>query len=222
MRERLEDPEFKQAYLAKLSATKRRSDWTDYAALTRAALQWRKDNPRKAYKIGYRNVRIATKHQNRRFTAKDDKTGSYGRLWINNEKVLSARRSYFGKKSQKAFFNSMPPDRRQEETNKRRRIMTRTWAMKHEELIERSKEGVRRILQNTSVKAVYDARIKRASMFVDRKKQGAAASAGLKAYWIRIKSDPIKYKELMDGKRVKLRDAMLRHHKRRAEASVLE
>jgi hypothetical protein len=221
MRRRLEDPVFKEKYIATLSSTKKHADWSDYAALTAAMLQWRKNNPRYAYKIGYRSVRIATKAQNRPFTAKDDKSGWYGRLAIDSERVLSARRSYFGRINTKKWWSEMTEKDRASSSYRRSKQIAHIWQNDYDGMCKKISEGVKKSYKNNPNRLqAAIANIEKAKSKVDKKKQGAAASKGLKEYWVKIKSDPIAYKELMDAKREKLREAGLRYYQRRAAEKI--
>ncbi|WIF95090.1 GIY-YIG nuclease family protein [Caminicella sporogenes] len=55
------DPSAREAYLKKLSETKKKNDWTDYEELSKKAQKWREENPKLAYKLSYRAIRIARK-----------------------------------------------------------------------------------------------------------------------------------------------------------------
>ncbi|WP_461206097.1 GIY-YIG nuclease family protein [Clostridium sp. DL1XJH146] len=57
------DPEARKAYIKKLSEIKKSRDWTNYEQLTQKALEWRKENPKIAYKMTYRAIRIANKQR---------------------------------------------------------------------------------------------------------------------------------------------------------------
>lgn len=66
------DPSKREAYLEKLSKTKKDADWTDYDDLQKKAEQWRKEHPREAYKQSQRAIRIARRM--RADTSSDDET----------------------------------------------------------------------------------------------------------------------------------------------------
>lgn len=228
MRERLKDPKFRATYLAKLSNVKKNADWTDYAALTKATLDWRKRNPRLAYKIGYRNIRLATKAQNRVFTASHDKDGTFGRFPIDSVKVLEARRRYLYKRLTQEMW-----DARSEEDRR--------------EIGRRISVGAKAALKkDPKRKAANDLRLASHRATMDRAVQGPAASRGLKAWWAKLKTDPERFaahiraradkakisnklwwdrvkadpgeKEMLERKIAKFKATMhLRHPKRRAE-----
>lgn len=53
------DPTARAKYIAKLSEVKKANDWTDYADLAAKGAKWRKDNPRLAWSMSWRGIRIA-------------------------------------------------------------------------------------------------------------------------------------------------------------------
>lgn len=55
------DPKARELFLKKLSEVKKSNDWTDYEQLVQKSQEWRKENPKKAYKLSYRAIRIANK-----------------------------------------------------------------------------------------------------------------------------------------------------------------
>lgn len=58
-----EDPEARKEYIKKLSDIKKSRDWTDYEHLAQKGLEWRKENPKEAYKMSYRALRIANRQR---------------------------------------------------------------------------------------------------------------------------------------------------------------
>lgn len=55
------DPKAKKRYLEKLSNVKLSNDWTDYEQLGKRNREWRKENPKEAWKLTYRGLRLARK-----------------------------------------------------------------------------------------------------------------------------------------------------------------
>ena len=53
------DPKGRATYLKKLSDIKKANDWSDYESMSASALNWRKENPKKAYRLTHRASRIA-------------------------------------------------------------------------------------------------------------------------------------------------------------------
>ena len=45
---------------------------------------------------------------------------------------------------------------------------------------------------------------------IDREKQGAAASAGLKRYWAELRKDPVRYQEYINNRRIQQKAAFER------------
>ena len=200
MRERLKDPAFREVYLKLLSDTKKANDWTDYALMSSARAAWRRENPRIAYKNSRRCARISAKLQGNSLSKGEDVVGTYGRLWINSVRVRDARKAYFARIAKQKTWDEMTSDRKSE-------ICAKMSASNKEKM--KDPKNYAQAVANMS----------KARDAVDRTKQAAGASAGLKAYWARVKSDPVAYKELMDAKRIKLSKALLRHYQRRAEES---
>lgn len=203
-RARLADPAFKTAYIQKLSAVKKSRDWTDYVAMTKANLKWRRANARQAYYASRRAARLATKAQGRVWMGGPGVIlGYYDRFYIDTPAVLEARRSHFHKR--RARF---------------------IWANRSEEdkaaLSATMSEAARRTFADSSVRRANNAKqLGSARAGIDRVKQGKAASAGLKAWWAEIKKNPEAYAKLMEQKRAKLKArANLRHSKRGTTESV--
>ena len=67
------NPEKRKIYLKKLSEVKKSRDWTAYGAMTKAAKKWRKENPKTAYKLACRALRVAAKTQKGNKVFKKDK-----------------------------------------------------------------------------------------------------------------------------------------------------
>jgi hypothetical protein len=57
------NPELKKKYIQKLSDVKKENDWSDYKLMSEQNETWRKENPRLAYKMSYRAIRIASRNQ---------------------------------------------------------------------------------------------------------------------------------------------------------------
>jgi len=187
LRKKLEDPVWRADYLAKLSAGIRtgkvRDDWEPTRA---AAREWRRAHAKQAYQSSRRAVRIAATSQGRLWTGGPGEVkGSFGRLWIPGEAVLRARRQYLYRKKAVAQWAARSPDD------------VADVSAKISVALSEHHKGPGKDARN--------AQIAQARASIDRKVQGAAASAGLKAWWAEIKKDPVAYKELMDGKRAKLR-----------------
>jgi group I intron endonuclease len=186
MRERLKDSAFRDQWVERI-----REAWfakpRDISKQLAAAAQWRKDNPRRSYETARRNIRVAVKSTGREWTGGPGVVlGTFGRLWIPSDKVAAARHAWYFRQQAKAQWA-----RRSEEE---RRDVGRKIAA-----------GVSEHNRRPEVRAELVAHLDRARDKIDRSKQGPAASRGLKAYWARVKADPVAYAALMEAKKVKLR-----------------
>lgn len=179
MRARLADPEFKAGYLARLSAVKKSRDWSNYKALSESALAWRRANARVAYAHSRRAARIATKSQGHPWAGVPGLVpGTFGRLHIPTAAVESARRAYFTRKRATEQWALRTDGDREQVAAKISASQTAHWASLDE-----------------AARAEKEAQVARARSKIDRKKQGAAASAGIKAWWVELRSDPVRYAE---------------------------
>lgn len=173
------NPELKKVFLAKLSAIKKANDWSDYKTLAEQHLAWRKQNPKIAYRLSHRAIRIANKsQQGKRNTPPADTRSMIEKLrWKHN-------RSKATHLSAKAL-----------------------WARRTEEEIKDvsakiSKSAKERMAGKTAEEKAEITRRARAG--IDRSKQGPAASKGIKNFWIELKKDPVKYKTYMDARTASL------------------
>lgn len=172
------NPAARLAYLAKLSAAKLAEDWSDYAELSRRAQEWRKANPREAYRMTYRAIRMALKAQ-ARTPAPADTRGLKERLMWKHKRASKTRenalRLWAGRTdAQRADVGQAIS------TNQRTR-----WAT------------VTDLSQRASLTASARAAI-------DRSTQGPAASAGLKRFWDDLRADPARYEQYMAARKATL------------------
>lgn len=178
LKAKMADPVWKAAYLEKLRQVCADRVFSPKAHAAGAA--WRAANPRRMWQIGYRASRCAAVGRSKA----DPRFGPWGRLMIPGKRVLSARQSYFHKRN-----------------------VTAVWA--------RRDEDDRRVIGakiGASVAASHAANPERsrasaaaARRHIDRKKQGPAASRGLKAWWAALKADPARYAAHMAGKKPRAR-----------------
>lgn len=172
------DPEARAAYIAKLSETKLANDWVDYEAFIKKSQRWRKDNPKQAYKSSMRAIRIANR----------------GRDMSPATEELSLKERLYRKHKNGEF---------------RSKYVTKMWSERTEDV---KKDVFDKISATTRAKHASKSEdelremTSKARNSIDRVKQGAAASKGIKAYWVRLKEDPVAYKAAMD-QRVKTRRA---------------
>jgi hypothetical protein len=85
-----ENPEAREAYLKKLSEIKKSRDWTDYEQLAQKALDWRKVNPKAAYKMSCRAIRIANRQRNI-VLQKDDRPKKEKLMWKYKRNVMTRK-----------------------------------------------------------------------------------------------------------------------------------
>ena len=173
------DPEKLCEYLQKLSKRKKENDWTNYEELASKALKWRKENPRLAYKMSYRAIRIATKAQGRSMHEKR-----------NDEQLPLKERLLRKHKLGKV----------------KSRYVKEVWRKRSQE----EKDGVRKKISDTHkqkkasmTKEEKSIMTLKARESIDRKKQGAAASRGLKKFWEELRKDPQKYQKYIDSRKRK-------------------
>lgn len=169
-------PEKRQAYIEKLSTIKKENDWTDYAKLTEKSLNWRHEHPKEAYRNSRRAIRIATKALTRK------------------------------KKEPEPEDRKKQLMRRYNEHKARSIAAASGWARSSPEAIEERKQKIRdKAVQRMACLSEDERReiTAKARAAIDRKKQGAAASAGLKRYWEDLRKDPERYKAVMDARREK-------------------
>lgn len=163
-----QDPERKNEYIHKLSEIKLANDWCDYDKLTKATLDWRKAHPREAYKLSHRAIRIATKAQGRVLGETKPDTRSLKERLMHKYK-LSEIRSANAKKEWQEFTQ-------EERTQIRQKISI----------------GIKRANAKKSAEEKRQL-TEKARSCIDRKKQGAAASRGIKQWWAELKADPVRY-----------------------------
>lgn len=204
MRKRMQDPDFNAAYRANLRAAMAKRTPDMFTPLVEGGKRWRETNPVQNYKNGRRAVRIATAAQNRPWTgipgAGKRMRGTWGRLWIPSEKVRWARHAYFTKRHVKNKWASLDEEGR--------KTLLR-------QISEGQKAGYRK---HPERKAKNFEQMKQARANVDRKKQGAAASKGLKNYWAELKKDPIAYTQALETRRATFKtNRDLRHRERGPE-----
>lgn len=163
------NPIEREKYVAKLSATKKANDWSDYAAVAATALAWRKANPKQAYKTLRRASRVAR--------------------GLNKAKPLPAKTL-----KEQLLWKHKPSKIRAQESQTRAFSL---WARRTD--IERQQVGQKiSASQQDYWSSISDVDTRRALTAaaragVNRKKQGAAASVGLKAYWAALKADPVRF-----------------------------
>ena len=102
--ERRKDPQFDAQYRANLSLACRTSEAhvAHQKTLGAVAQEWRRNTPREAWKLSYRNIRIASKAQGTS-RERDPRFSKCGRLWMGGAKHIHAARSAFGRSERTAL-----------------------------------------------------------------------------------------------------------------------
>lgn len=163
------DPEARAKYLQKLSEAKKSNDWTDYDQMTARAQEWRSENPKDAYKVSYRASRIA--RQGRESIKIDDRPMKEKLMWKH-------------KRSTKTQQNALELWRKRNESE--RNAIFQAIADKAKDRWAAVEDPEKRSSMTSAARAA-----------IDRKKQGQAASKGLKQFWVNLKADPVRYAEYM-------------------------
>lgn len=159
------DPEAKAIYLRKLSQAKLADDWSDYDKMAASAKEWRRNNPREAYRTAWRGVRLARRSQPKR--PADTRPLKERLMWKH-------KRSEMVRKNTMRFWATVSDEARAVIKQKISSAVEANWST----------------VSDPAVRAEMTAAA-RAS--IDRKKQGAAASAGVKKWWVELKADPDRY-----------------------------
>lgn len=185
------DPEYRTQYIANLSAAKKNGG-ADH--LLEASTRWRKENPKLAYQICRRNIRLAKR-------AIEGKPRRVNPCSEDQKAKQSA--------IQKDRWKNAPLSKKLRHSIRSRESAKAQWDKRSQE----DREAVSLAISN-SLKAHYagnDAARKKVSeqlqearSRVDRKKQGAAASKGLKAYWENLKKDPEAYAAYIERRKASL------------------
>lgn len=172
------DPIACAEYLKKLSDTKKANDWSDYEYLAERNAQWRKDNPKLAWKIGYRNLRLANKANREKFGEPKPKIELSLKERLRRKFKMNEVRSEYVTE----VWASRTEQEKQEIFSKIGETNSQLWS-----LITDPKE------RNAKTQAARDA-----CNHIERAK---AASKGLKAWWEELRKDPIAYREYLDNRK---------------------
>lgn len=150
--------------------------------------KWRADNPKEAWKITHRAMRCAAAANTTSGVKKELREGREARTL--KEKLLEKHKRKYAR---------------------RQKAVTNIWAQRSELQTEEIGAKISTSLKNkhladTDYRANNLVKLSSARDNIDRKKQGAAASRGLKKYWEDLKKDPVKYEQVMAAKKQKLKD----------------
>lgn len=180
------DPEAKAAYIKKLSGSKRANDFTDYEMLQRKAKEWRADNPRKAYYLSHRAIRMAN-----RFLREQREQSGYVKPEV-------AERSL-------EFALTMKWKR----ADICRELAWRQWANKTEEekreIFDKISEKQKAYWEGITDPDERAKKTEKARAAINREKQGKAASQGIKHFWEELKKDPVAYEDYINRRKETLK-----------------
>lgn len=178
------DPEAEKIYLKKLSDTKKANDWTDYDAMVVAGAKWRRENPKKAWKIGHRNLRIANRGRKR----KPKKELTLQERFVLYKESLE--------RGQKPRRTKRTPSEEMISNQKKSRGVTGVWEKRDETQRKEIGDKISNTLKENAKKESSDSKKERMIVtrsFIDRKKQGKAASEGIKNFWVELRKNPEEY-----------------------------
>lgn len=164
------DPEGKIEYVKKLSESKLKDDWSDYSSMSAKAAEWRKQNPKEAYRLARRGCRIANRGV-RKPTATDEL--SLKERLMRKHKIGSVRR---------VLVTRIWADRSDTEKEIIGSKISEQAKARWSEIEDPN-------LRSAKTQAARDS--------IDRSKQGPAASRGLKKFWADLKANPEEYASYM-------------------------
>lgn len=192
LRAKRQDPEWEVEYRKRISEGVRKSELHMWRRpkIGEIYIQWRKENPKEAWKNTHRALRMAAKAPR----------GSREGYTVSPE---SAKKTGAGVRE---FWKNAPPSVRKRKSIQTRESAKKVWAERGEQaraevgakISETHKE--RYANMDSRTKQELDAQLAAARDAIDRKKQGAAASRGLKAYWENLKKDPEAYAAVQAAK----------------------
>lgn len=180
------NPEAKKTYLEKLSNSKKNADWSDYEAMGALAQEWRSSNPKEAYKLSLRALRIANRDKPKK--AEDVRDLKTRLLWKHN-------RSKMTRDNALKQWESMDAEERAEMSVNISRGVKKYWS------------GVVDPEERSALTS-------KARNSIDRSVQGPAASKGLKKFWEDLRKDPDKYQEYIDRRTETLKEKLRKDRER--------
>jgi hypothetical protein len=189
-----QDPHALAEYLAKLSETKRDRDWSDYPTLAKKALNWRKENPREAWKMSYRALRLANKANAIKYKDLPEKIDPRTR----KERLMS--------KYNVGEF--------------RRRSVAKHWAGMSAEAKQERSANISKSLKAKNVNKTPEERmsmVAKARQNIDRSIQGPAASKGIKTFWENLRKDPSAYEAHINQRKQTLAET---NRKKKCERTI--
>lgn len=174
------DPVYKAQYLKNLSEGLKKGKGRDYVMINATAKKWREDNPRLAWKLAYRGLRMANKANAEKFSG----------LIKPEQRSLKSRLLHKFKPGKVSQIN-----------------VTKVWAERDtetkQEIFSKISDTLKERNKDLSAEEKM-AMVSKARSCIDRSIQGPAASAGIKKFWVELKKDPVRFKAHMDAKTKKM------------------
>lgn len=185
-----EDPAWAEEYRTRLSEGCKASSAHNARLpdITSAAAAWREANPKEAWKVRHRATRTARKKTLGVPTGRSTHGPAAG------EKIGAKVR---------AFWANAPASVRRRKSRTSREAATQQWAARSTEERAAVAQKIAAALREANAhlddatKAERAAQLAQARGRIDRSVQGAAASEGLKRYWVELKKDPEKFAAAM-------------------------
>jgi hypothetical protein len=174
------DPAYKAQYLKNLSEGVKNGKKHDYIHVSATAQQWRKDNPREAWKLSSRALRVANKANKKKFS----------HLPTEPERSLKERLLWKFKRGKMNGIN-----------------VAKSWSKRNNEARKVIADKVSKTLKEKNKNLTPEekmAMVSKARASIDRSVQGPAASKGIKKFWEELKKDPVKFRAHMDKKTAKM------------------
>lgn len=170
------DSAYREAYLSRLREAIRASPNRSYDAINAGAGKWRERNPREAYKLSRRAIRIA--NRNRPEKAPDTRPLIERLRWKHNRSAAS-----------KAVAAESWARKSEDE----RTAIGKAISESKKEFWDKLTDATERSRMTSAARAA-----------IDRSVQGQAASAGIKRFWAELKKDPARYAEYIERRKASL------------------
>ena len=182
------DPKKREEYLKKLSVAikKSRENWSEESIqnLKKGTAKWRKEHPREAYANIYRAVRVANRklgYPPPCYVAQD--TRPLKERLMHKYKLNELKRQYVTE-----IWRNRSPEEKAKIFKK----------ISESHILYKSKLSDDERRQMTA----------KARASIDKEKQGAAASKGLKKWWEELKKDPERYKAYIEARTKTLKEGL--------------
>lgn len=180
------DPVAYENYRQKLRDAQalRKANGENNTVIREAAKKWRDDNPREAYRIARRGLRVAVKKNTTKGANESERQSRANRPL--KERLLEKHKGRYLARS---------------------RGVASVWASRSEteKLTVAGKISVTLKKYYENGDRVDREQLERARSAIDRSKQAPAASKGLKKFWEDLKKDPVRYKDYIERRKQTLK-----------------